>query len=197
MSAIRRAAKARLSPRPSATLRGHTRYARQMVWRDQDPPAVDVLLDFTVPFSGGGSPAYLEIDKLPEGLYRATVGTLFEYQKLYRTGGATTDGQADEARAVRDDLPEELDQAKARKAAPKAPPPPPRRSFPLGTPQSLSFTFFLAILSSDWSGTSRFETLWFSPEQRLVGSTFLCSKRAAPCHQHYSHSFRWALRLSI
>jgi hypothetical protein len=47
-----------------------------MVWRDQDPPATDVLLDFTVPFSGGGSPAYLEIDKLLDGQYRATVGTL-------------------------------------------------------------------------------------------------------------------------
>jgi hypothetical protein len=57
-----------------------------MVWRDQDPPATDVLLDFTVPFSGGGSPAYLELDKLPDGRYRATVGTLFEYQELCRTG---------------------------------------------------------------------------------------------------------------
>jgi hypothetical protein len=57
-----------------------------MVWRDQNPPATDVLLDFNVPFSGGGTPAYLEIDKLPEGLYRATVGTLFEYQELCRTG---------------------------------------------------------------------------------------------------------------
>lgn len=57
-----------------------------MVWRDQDPPATDVLLDFAVPFSGGGTPAYLEIDKLAEGLYRATVGTLFEYQELCRTG---------------------------------------------------------------------------------------------------------------
>ena len=37
-------------------------------------------------FQGGGTPAYLEIDKLPEGLYRATVGTLFEYQELCRTG---------------------------------------------------------------------------------------------------------------
>ena len=53
-----------------------------MVWRDQSPPATDVLLDFTVPFSGGGSPAYLEPDKLPDGLYWATVGTLFEYQEL-------------------------------------------------------------------------------------------------------------------
>jgi hypothetical protein len=35
-----------------------------------------------VPFSGGGSPAYLEPDKLPDGLYWATVGTLFEYQEL-------------------------------------------------------------------------------------------------------------------
>jgi hypothetical protein len=49
----------------------------QMAWRDQDPPATDVLLDVTVPFSGGGSPAYLELDKLPDRLYRATVGTLF------------------------------------------------------------------------------------------------------------------------
>jgi hypothetical protein len=39
-----------------------------MVWPDQDPPATDVLLNVTVPFSGGGTPAYLEIDNLPEGL---------------------------------------------------------------------------------------------------------------------------------
>jgi hypothetical protein len=56
-----------------------------MVWRDQDPPATDVLLDVNVPFSGGGSPAYLELDKLPDGRYRATVGTLFEFQELCRT----------------------------------------------------------------------------------------------------------------
>jgi hypothetical protein len=43
-----------------------------MVWREQDPPATDVLLDVTVPFFGGGTPAYLELDTLPEGLYRAT-----------------------------------------------------------------------------------------------------------------------------
>jgi hypothetical protein len=53
-----------------------------MVWRDQDPPAADVLLDVNLPFSGCGSPAYLELDKLPDGLYRATVGTLCEYQEL-------------------------------------------------------------------------------------------------------------------
>jgi hypothetical protein len=69
-----------------------------MVWRDQDPPATDVLLDFTVPFSGGGTPAYLEIDKLSEGLYRATVGTLFEYQELCRTGDL--EGLLRHARAV-------------------------------------------------------------------------------------------------
>jgi hypothetical protein len=62
------------------------------------PPATDVLLDFTVPFSGGGTPAYLEIDKLPEGLYRATVGTLFEYQELCRTGNL--EGLLRHARAV-------------------------------------------------------------------------------------------------
>ena len=58
----------------------------EMVWRDQDPPATDVLSDLNVPFSGGGSPAYLEIDKLLDGRYRATVGTLFEFQELCRTG---------------------------------------------------------------------------------------------------------------
>jgi hypothetical protein len=31
-----------------------------------------------VPCSGGGSPAHLEVDKLADRLYRATVGTLFE-----------------------------------------------------------------------------------------------------------------------
>jgi hypothetical protein len=56
-----------------------------MAWCDQDPPATDVLLDVTVPFSGGGTPAYLEIDKLPDGRYRATVGTLLDYQELCRT----------------------------------------------------------------------------------------------------------------
>ena len=28
---------------------------------------------------------YLEIDKLPDGAYRATVGTLFEHQEICRT----------------------------------------------------------------------------------------------------------------
>jgi hypothetical protein len=55
-----------------------------MVWRDQDPPSTDVLLHLTVPCSGGGALAYLEIDK-PEGRYRATVGTLFECQEICRT----------------------------------------------------------------------------------------------------------------
>jgi hypothetical protein len=31
------------------------------------------------------SPAYLEIDKLPDGQYRATIGTLFEHQEICRT----------------------------------------------------------------------------------------------------------------
>ena len=43
----------------------YAHYAPGMVWRDQDPPATDVLLDINVPYSGAGSPAYLEIDKLP------------------------------------------------------------------------------------------------------------------------------------
>jgi hypothetical protein len=52
-----------------------------------------------VPFSGGGSPAYLEIDKLPDGRYRATVGTLFENQELCRTGDL--EGLLRHSRAVR------------------------------------------------------------------------------------------------
>ena len=56
-----------------------------MSWREQEPPATDILLRLNVPCSGGGSPAYLEIDKLADGLYRATVGTLFEHQEICRT----------------------------------------------------------------------------------------------------------------
>jgi hypothetical protein len=55
-----------------------------MPWPDQDPPATDILLHLNVPCSGG-SPAYLEIDKLADGRYRATVGTLFEHQEICRT----------------------------------------------------------------------------------------------------------------
>jgi hypothetical protein len=47
--------------------------------------AAGVILHLNVPCSGGGSPAYLEIDKLPDGRYRATVGTLFEFQEICRT----------------------------------------------------------------------------------------------------------------
>jgi hypothetical protein len=57
-----------------------------MAWPDQDPPSTDVLLHLNVPCSGGGTPAYLEIDKLSYGCYRATVGTLFEHQEICRTG---------------------------------------------------------------------------------------------------------------
>lgn len=56
-----------------------------MVWPDQNPSATDIILHLNVPCSGGGSPVYLEIDKLPDGLYRATVGTLFEFQEICRT----------------------------------------------------------------------------------------------------------------
>ena len=56
-----------------------------MSWPGQDPAATDVLLHLNVPCSGGGAPAYLEIDKLPDGRYRATVGTLFEHQEICRT----------------------------------------------------------------------------------------------------------------
>jgi hypothetical protein len=54
-----------------------------MTWPDQQPPAIDVILHVNVPCAGG-APTYLEIDKLPDGRYRATVGTLFEHQELCR-----------------------------------------------------------------------------------------------------------------
>ena len=60
-----------------------------MVWPDQTPPATDVLLHVNVPCAGG-SPAYLEIDKLPDGHYWATVGTLFEHQEVCPTGDLET-----------------------------------------------------------------------------------------------------------
>jgi hypothetical protein len=56
-----------------------------MAWPDQNPPATDLILHVNVPCAGG-SPTYLEIDKLVDGRYRATVGTLFEHQEICRTG---------------------------------------------------------------------------------------------------------------
>jgi hypothetical protein len=57
-------------------------------WPDQDPPATDVILHLIVPCAGGGPDklTYLEIHKLADGRYRATVGTLFEYEEICRTG---------------------------------------------------------------------------------------------------------------
>jgi hypothetical protein len=55
-----------------------------MSWPDQVPPATDVILHLNVPCAAA-SPARLEIDKLPDGLYRATVDTLFEHQEICRT----------------------------------------------------------------------------------------------------------------
>jgi carboxylesterase type B len=60
-------------------------YAHRMAWPDQDPPSTDVLLHLNVSCSGGGTPAYLEIDKVADGQYRATVGTLFEHQEICPT----------------------------------------------------------------------------------------------------------------
>lgn len=48
------------------------------------PPATDVILHLNVPCAGP-TPARLEIDKLPDGIYRATVGTLFQHQEITRT----------------------------------------------------------------------------------------------------------------
>ena len=45
-----------------------------MAWPGQNPPAIDVLLHLNVPCAGG-SPTYLEIDKLYDGRYRATVAS--------------------------------------------------------------------------------------------------------------------------
>ena len=58
-----------------------------MTWPNQNPPAIDVILHLNVPCAGYGaaSPCYLEIDKLDDGRYRATVGTLFEHEEICRT----------------------------------------------------------------------------------------------------------------
>ena len=57
-----------------------------MIWPDQDPPATDIILHVNVPCAGAGPDklTYLEIDKLPGGRYRTTVGTLFEHQEICR-----------------------------------------------------------------------------------------------------------------
>ena len=56
-----------------------------MNWTDRDPPETDPLLQMTIPHGGGGPTCRLEIDKLPDGDYRVTVGTPFEAQELSRT----------------------------------------------------------------------------------------------------------------
>jgi hypothetical protein len=56
-----------------------------MAWPDQNPPATDVLLHHLNVPCAGGAPTYLEIDKLSDETYRATVGTLFEHQEICRT----------------------------------------------------------------------------------------------------------------
>jgi hypothetical protein len=56
-----------------------------MNWTDRDPPETDLLLQMAIPHDGGGSPCRLEIDKLPDGQYRVTVGTLLEALELCRT----------------------------------------------------------------------------------------------------------------
>jgi hypothetical protein len=56
-------------------------------WPDQDPAGGH--FDVNGPCAGG-SPAYLEIDKLLGGHYFATVGTLFEHQEVCPTGDLET-----------------------------------------------------------------------------------------------------------
>ena len=46
-----------------------------MNWTDRDPPETDPLLQRTIRMTVGGAPCRLEIDKLPDGDYRGTVGT--------------------------------------------------------------------------------------------------------------------------
>ena len=67
-----------------------------MTWPNQNPPATDVILHLNVPCAGYGaaSPCYLEIDKLEDGRYRATVGTLFEHEEICRTRRSRSAGAA-------------------------------------------------------------------------------------------------------
>jgi hypothetical protein len=60
-----------------------------MAWPDQNPLANDVILHVNVPCAGG-SPAYLEIDKLPDGHYLATVGLCSSNQEVCPTGDLDT-----------------------------------------------------------------------------------------------------------
>jgi hypothetical protein len=52
-----------------------------MKWSDLSPAADDVVLHVNVPCG----PCFLQIDKLPEGRYRAAFGTLFETVEVART----------------------------------------------------------------------------------------------------------------
>ncbi len=51
-----------------------------MSWTDQVPEATDVIASFSAPRPASS----VEIDKLPDGMYRATAGNLFGSQELTR-----------------------------------------------------------------------------------------------------------------
>jgi hypothetical protein len=62
---------------------GHTNVSGRLttgLWQANKNTAL--ITGSATPCSGGATPARLEIDKLPDGQYRATVGTLFEHQEI-------------------------------------------------------------------------------------------------------------------
>jgi hypothetical protein len=55
-----------------------------MSWKDQNPPVTDVLCSMQVQING--QPSFtIEVDKLDQQTYRATMGDLFQFRELTRT----------------------------------------------------------------------------------------------------------------
>lgn len=52
-----------------------------MGWNDQNPLPTDVICTVSAPTRG----TQIEIDKLPDGMYRATAGNLFQSQEIGRS----------------------------------------------------------------------------------------------------------------
>jgi hypothetical protein len=57
-----------------------------MSWTDQTPEATDVLLQGKAFFEPRGEYVNFEIDRLPDGRFRATVGNLFGSEEVHRDG---------------------------------------------------------------------------------------------------------------
>lgn len=62
-----------------------------MPWSDQQPEPTDIVISsIHITVKGEGLPVYVEIDKLPDGSFRATGGNLFGSMEIARNNDLET-----------------------------------------------------------------------------------------------------------